>query len=45
LINGFPEQDPFPKEWKRIVKDFQQLGEVREIEGEWEDIWDESQEI
>lgn len=42
LENGWTlENDPFPKEWKKLVKEFEALGELRGNEGEWEDVWDE----
>lgn len=42
LENGWTlENDPFPKEWKKLIKEFEALGELRGNEGEWEDVWDE----
>ena len=42
LENGWTlENDPFPKDWKKLVKEFESIGELRANEGEWEDVWDE----
>ena len=36
------EDDPFPKDWKNLIKQFEELGELRGNDGEWEDVWNES---
>ncbi|CAD8155243.1 unnamed protein product [Paramecium octaurelia] len=46
LQNGWDNtNDPFPKDWGKLVKEFEDLGELRGNEGEWEDVWDEEGEM